>query len=296
MANVKDKLNISEDRYKEIKQECLKSILQFLKTELADNVLDFEQKESLTVAKQCIESCYDIDENTADTADDLVELFHSLNLPPPAAKSAASEEAAEVHKNMGNDYMRDGDYLSAVESYTNAIKTFGSKATYYCNRAAAYSRLEKHREAIEDCKKALKLDPNYGKAYCRLGIAYTSLSMHKEAADAYRKALQLDPTNTSYETNLKLAEEHLSQTMPNPEMFDFNSFMNNPALINMATQMLSDPSFRNISQQIADQLQQSNPNILENLRATLGGPGGARFPGQPDPGNDGDTNPEKKND
>lgn len=42
-------------------------------------------------------------------------------------------------------------------------------AVYYCNRAAAYSRVEKHTDAISDCREAIKLDPNYGKAYGRLG-------------------------------------------------------------------------------------------------------------------------------
>lgn len=78
------------------------------------------------------------------------------------------------------------------------------------------------------------------------------MNMYKEAKEAYAKALQLDPNNTSYEENLKLAEERL-QSMDGPSglgaglggpNFDFSSFMNNPALLNMASQMLSDPAFR----------------------------------------------------
>lgn len=80
---------------------------------------------------------------------------------------------------------------------------------YYCNRAAAYSRLERHHEAIVDCKEAIRLDPSYGKAYGRLGIAFSNLNQFQEAKVAYTKALQLDAGNPMYEANLKLAEEKL---------------------------------------------------------------------------------------
>lgn len=74
--------------------------------------------------------------------------------------------------------------------------------------------------------------------------------MYKDAKTAYAKALQLDPNNTTYEANLKLAEERL-QTMEGasggpPANFDFGNFMNNPALLTMASQMLNDPAFRNM--------------------------------------------------
>lgn len=76
------------------------------------------------------------------------------------------------------------------------------------------------------------------------------MNMYKEAKEAYARALQLDPNNASYEENLKLAEERL-QSMDGPSglgsgppNFDLSSFMNNPALLNMASQMLNDPAFR----------------------------------------------------
>lgn len=90
-----------------------------------------------------------------------------------------------------------------------AITLNPTNAVYYCNRAAAYSRLEKHDEAIMDCKEAIRLDPTYGKAYGRLGIAYSNLNRFGDARIAYSKALELDPSNAMYEANLKLAEEKI---------------------------------------------------------------------------------------
>lgn len=83
---------------------------------------------------------------------------------------------------------------------------------YYCNRAAAYTRLLKDREAIDDCKEAINLDPSYGKAYGRLGIAYSNLNKYDLALKAYEMALKYDPNNSMYETNLNVAKERLQSS------------------------------------------------------------------------------------
>lgn len=50
-----------------------------------------------------------------------------------------------------------------------AISKDCRNAVYYCNRAAAHSKLNNHREAIDDCKRALEIEPQYSKAYGRMG-------------------------------------------------------------------------------------------------------------------------------
>lgn len=60
-------------------------------------------------------------------------------------------------------------FLAMHFIFFRAINYNSRNAVYYCNRAAAYSRLENHEQALADSKKAVKLDPNYGKAYGRLG-------------------------------------------------------------------------------------------------------------------------------
>ena len=50
-----------------------------------------------------------------------------------------------------------------------AIELDGRNAVYFCNRAAAHSKLNQHQSAIDDCKKAITIDPLYSKAYGRMG-------------------------------------------------------------------------------------------------------------------------------
>lgn len=119
---------------------------------------------------------------------------------------------------------------------------------YYGNRAAVYSKLANHNAAIEDCYSALCVDPSYSKAYGRLGLAYSGLNKHTEARDAYLKAVEMEPDNESYKNNLSLAEEKLAQGGRGMEnsMPDLGSLFMNPALMNMARQMMTDPEMQGV--------------------------------------------------
>jgi small glutamine-rich tetratricopeptide repeat-containing protein alpha len=77
------------------------------------------------------------------------------------------------------------------------------------------------------------------------------LERHKEAKESYEKALAMEPDNESYRNNLQLAEEKLaqlgvSQALPNLPGMDLSALLSNPALMNMARQMLSDPAMQNM--------------------------------------------------
>lgn len=136
-----------------------------------------------------------------------------------------------------------------------------------------------------------------------MGLAYSSLEKHKEAKESYQKALEIEPDNESYKNNLQLTEEKLAQqgvsnmglsgtsgSLPN---MDLSTLLSNPALMNMACQMLSDPNMQNMmsslmsgnaeqgggrmealieaGQQLAQQIQTANPELIESLRQQMGG-------------------------
>ena len=90
-----------------------------------------------------------------------------------------------------------------------AIELDSSNQVFYCNRAAAHSKLNNHYAAVEDCQRAIDMDSMYGKAYGRMGLAYSSIDKHKEAVECFKKAIEIEPDNESYQSNMKLAEEKL---------------------------------------------------------------------------------------
>lgn len=337
------------------KRRLVFSILKFLSSEMESKDLSDDAKESLEVASQCLQSAYalTLDDKHLTVSKPLDEIFKTSTASEPLHKtgppSAADKEEAERLKTEGNNLMRTEKYTDALLMYSKAIELDGSNPVFYCNRAAAHSKMNNHHLAIEDCQRAVDMDSNYSKAYGRMGLAYSSLDKHKEAVDNFKKALDLEPDNESYKSNLQIAEDKLQTIgspggagafpgglggLAGPGGMDIGSFLNNPALMNMASTMLQDPHMQNMmaqmmggmgggaggagelpgapglslppgmggapgappqniesllqaGQQLAQQMQASNPELVEQLRRQMMGgnpPPGA--PGQqPPPGN-----------
>ncbi|CAH8872169.1 unnamed protein product [Trichobilharzia szidati] len=266
------------------KKILYRSIARFFEKEINSHLYSSEVTESLEVAKQCIETAFHISENETGEVPDLQALFESQTQKKPSiSRSEPTEEAksmAEALKNQGNQCMKQEKFEEAVACYSKAIELSPFNAVFYCNRAAAHSRLDHHQDAISDCLKALEIDPNYSKAYGRMGIAYSSIGNHAKAVECYRKGLELDPNNENCQQNLSIAEEKLKNTPDNSQSsglfggFDLNSILNNPMMQNMARQFMSDPNAQSMMTNlmrntfgVADSSNRDNPttnNVSNN--------------------------------
>ncbi|CAG5115925.1 unnamed protein product [Candidula unifasciata] len=297
------------------------AILRFFEDQKSSGQFDDEALESLEVAIQCLEQVYQV--NTSEekfvkqyaVPRGLLDIFTShLNQAEADFTSSLSlheatpeqKEEAERLKNKGNDFMKQERFSEALESYSQAIRLDSRNAVYFCNRAAAYSQLNKHQLAIDDCNRALAIDPSYSKAYGRMGIAFTAQENHESAYECYRKALELDPENQSYKNNLDIAEQKMKEnaaragfsTGPAANLgplgslgnVDFGTLFSDPNIVNMATTIMSNPQIQQImssfmsgstpgsgslanllqaSQQMASQMQQANPQLVQQLREQM---------------------------
>ena len=73
----------------------------------------------------------------------------SLSLPLPAVMVDAVAE--------------EGDFLQAIERYTEAISLNRNNHLLFYNRSAAYARVGKFAEALEDAKRCHELKPDWPK-------------------------------------------------------------------------------------------------------------------------------------
>ncbi|KFK32144.1 hypothetical protein AALP_AA6G203900 [Arabis alpina] len=158
--------------------------------------------------------------NTPDGDDDPAQLekatriFHDAinEMEKSGCQTFDVKNLAETLKCQGNKAMQSQLYQEAIELYSFAIALSDKNAVFYCNRAAAYTQINRCSEAIKDCLKSIEIDPNYSKAYSRLGLAYYAQGKYADALEkGFKKALQLDPNNESVKENIRVAEQKLRE-------------------------------------------------------------------------------------
>uniref|UniRef100_A0A8C4ZP38 Small glutamine-rich tetratricopeptide repeat-containing protein alpha n=1 Tax=Gadus morhua TaxID=8049 RepID=A0A8C4ZP38_GADMO len=289
------------------------SIIQFLHQQLGSGQLSSDAQESLEVAVQCLETAFEVstDDSSLAVPQTLPEIFSSAtDTVKPRPDSPPEEQMAEAErlKTDGNDQMKVENFPAAVEFYSKAILLNPQNAVYYCNRAAAYSKLGNYAGAVQDCELAIGIDPTYSKAYGRMGLALASLNKHTEAVVYYRKALELDPDNDTYQANLKIAEQKMDTPSPTAGVggVDLAGLLSNPGFMNMASSLMNNPQVQQLmsgmmsggygpgasscycgrgnglsgcltsvppvscrGQQFAQQMQQQNPELIEQLRSQI---------------------------
>ncbi|KAM9331452.1 small glutamine-rich tetratricopeptide repeat-containing protein alpha [Gastrophryne carolinensis] len=295
------------------KKRLAYSIIQYLQAQLQNGGLTSDAQESLEVAIQCLETAFEVsmEDQSLAVSETLPELFAAATvkdssdvnagLPSPSEDDMAE---AERLKTEGNEQMKLENFESAISYYTKAIQCNSRNAVYYCNRAAAYSKIGNYAGAVRDCEEAISIDPNYSKAYGRMGLALSSLNKHAEAVGFYKRALELDPDNDTYKSNLKIAEQKMKEIpspMGAPGGFDLAGLLNNPGFMNMASNLMNNPQVQQLmsgmisgstnpmtgaaasatppptdlasliqaGQQFAQQMQQQNPELIEQLRSQI---------------------------
>ncbi|NXI53422.1 SGTA protein, partial [Chloroceryle aenea] len=279
------------------------SIIQFLHDQLQNGGLSPDAQESLEVAIQCLETAFGVsleDQGLA-VSQTLPEIFEAAagkepehirtNSEPvtPSEDDVAEAERLKTEANPpaeGNEQMKAENFEAAVTFYGKAIQLNPSNAVYFCNRAAAYSKLGNYAGAVRDCERAIGIDPNYSKAYGRMGGG----------------AVELYPDNDTYKSNLKIAEQKMKETPSptgGPGGFDLAGLLNNPGFMSMASNLMNNPQVQQLmsgmisgghntmgaagtspatndlasliqaGQQFAQQMQQQNPELIEQLRSQI---------------------------
>ncbi|KAM9657731.1 tetratricopeptide repeat protein 12 isoform 4-T4 [Morphnus guianensis] len=110
-----------------------------------------------------------------------------------AKQRKRNEHLANALKEKGNDAFRKGDYVVAIQRYTEGLEKLKDKQELYTNRAQAYLKMHECEKAITDCEWALKCNEKCIKAYFLMGKAHLAVRHYSESRQCYEKILQIDP-------------------------------------------------------------------------------------------------------
>uniref|UniRef100_A0A915LUB7 SGTA homodimerisation domain-containing protein n=1 Tax=Meloidogyne javanica TaxID=6303 RepID=A0A915LUB7_MELJA len=307
MQNFDNKGRITNDE-----RNLIVSFVQFLRQKVSANQCTEAQEARIEVATQCLEGAFGVsDKNYAfQPSKPLIDIFKAAEgLPDGIIYESSSRRgclkrrrpkrrkpkkrvrwrddefptptAAEIVlanklKEKGNKLVKQSKFDEAILKYNGAIK-LNRDPVYFCNRAAAYLRLEQYDLAIQDCRTALTLEPNYAKAYGRMGVALFFQNRYDQAVEAYKKASELDSSFESYKNMLSIAEEKLAKTREtfanNPQdplsgLGGFGALFNDPDLARSIGAMMQEPGVRNMMQ-----------NMQNMFRGCAAGGGDGNQPG-----------------
>ncbi|KAK8884126.1 hypothetical protein M9Y10_043231 [Tritrichomonas musculus] len=218
---------------------CL--ILQYLTQCSAE---DTEHSDELGVSIDCLKEIWKIEDFNVS----LPNVHSIVDLIPSPEHD--TERAMQL-KQEGNALLKEGNLDGAISKYNEAIATDPTQSTFYCNRAAVYTRKENHEKAIEDCEKAISLDPNYATAYSRLGYAYFKLGNIEKAREAYNRGLRACPNNESLKENLKsLGPEPPKQSnqMPGDFLSMLGNFTQDPQMMSKIIEKMNSPEVQQLMQ------------------------------------------------
>lgn len=168
---------------------------------------------------------------------DVYELYEN------SRSSLSDEQVAESEhlKNEGNRLMKEEKYLEATQMYTKAIQIDPRNPIFYCNRAAAWTRIGDYDKSISDANLSLRYNPRYSKAFVRQGDAYFRMEKFKEAADAYQKAIAIEPDNEDYKNKSAMAMQRSLQNIQTS-----TGMPQNNVLMNMMSQIINNPGMQEL--------------------------------------------------
>ncbi|XP_074518378.1 uncharacterized protein LOC141784438 [Halichoeres trimaculatus] len=94
--------------------------------------------------------------------------------------------------NKGNRSASAGDYKTAVQYFTDAIKFNPTEFKLFGNRSFCFEKMQEYEKALADAELSLSMRPGWVKGLFRKGRALAGLKRYEEASQAFREVLKLD--------------------------------------------------------------------------------------------------------
>lgn len=186
-------------------------------------------------------------------------------------KVISQEDPASVYSKQGNDFLADGSYNKAIESYKESLNCRDSAYTrrqlgiaynfigeyenaeisfkkaismspgaiqLYSDLSYLYAKQGRYDDVIATCKTGLKLKPDYILLLNNLADAYMNKGLYDDAITVIEKALAIDSTLAiAHSTYAEICEKKGDYEMA---LQEFEKIKNDPEYGNYALTKISE--------------------------------------------------------
>jgi len=135
-------------------------------------------------------------------------LFIFVSIPSVHAQHQEYNPITLEHFRKSLEYMRNGDYINAINSSTIVIGRDPKSSVAYVIRARAFYELNEFDRAIADCTQAIREDRQNAGAYVIRGNAHAQKGDRKRAITDWESALRINPNISEASHNIEVARAH----------------------------------------------------------------------------------------
>ncbi|TVU12422.1 hypothetical protein EJB05_46066 [Eragrostis curvula] len=138
------------------------------------------------------------------------------------------QEAADHHRERGNDFFKQKKYHEAAMHYTQAMKFSPKDPRVFSNRAQCNIYLGALPQGLEDAEKCVELDPTFLKGYLRKAKVQFLMENYEDALATYLEGLRCDPNNLDVLDGLRRCAAYIKRANGGDiELEDLNEMLGN---------------------------------------------------------------------
>lgn len=116
--------------------------------------------------------------------------------------AAVSPRSARIRYNLGNVYLRAGQFVTAEGEYRIALSIYQDFTDAIANLGMALLQQGRAREALEFLGRAAERLPGNAEVVVNLGSAYRAAGDPRRAQEQFRRAIEINPASASAWNNL----------------------------------------------------------------------------------------------
>lgn len=271
-------MSFNKNQSIEIKQ-LIYSISTFLESSISDDVIQNHNKESIKAAISTINQAFEVVDSNRDelrTNSSLDQIFEIYSKPKEISieQSSSEDETDNEQKEevfnyikKSNKEMENKNLEKAIKTLSKGIKSHPNNTQLLVKRSFAYFELKEFENSCKDAKKASKLDKKLNNIYSKTRHALFCHKQYKEAIQECENLYkELDETTEKDSENQDGNRVTNSTTEGLGGLGGLSSLLNNPNLMNLASQFLGNTQQQSSSSNNTERSQtQNSPNPLAAL-------------------------------